>query len=152
MNKTLKILLIIIILIGGLIGFLGYLGNQTFSDMGECGMSAGPIYGDTIDVDTKLIDIEQFIDIPNGKFGLMNLMDSLTPKLIKFDSKGNILWAVEFGKDTLIGIPHQNLSEMELIKDKYGLRLTFFNHSYSEPGRIYLTEDYEIEFMCLNPF
>jgi hypothetical protein len=40
---------------------------------------------------------------------------------------------------------------MELINDKYGIRLEFFNKSYGEPGRIYLTEDYEVEYMCLSP-
>ena len=40
---------------------------------------------------------------------------------------------------------------MELLVEKNNIRLTFFNNSYSEPGRIYLTDDYEVEFMCLSP-
>lgn len=118
---------------------------------GECGMSAGPIYGEPITINVKDLKLEQQIKIPNGKFGLMNLSDSLPPKLIRFDANGKIMWAVEFKEDLNVDIPYRSLSEMQLVKDKYGIRLEFFNYSYSEPGRIYLTEDYEVEYMCLSP-
>jgi hypothetical protein len=118
---------------------------------GECGMSAGPIYGEPITIKGKDLKLEQQIEIPNGMLGLMNLSDSLPPKLIKFDANGKLIWAVEFREDLNVGIPYYSLSEMQLVKDKYGIRLEFFNYSYSEPGRIYLTEDYEVEYMCLSP-
>lgn len=118
---------------------------------GECGMSAGPIYGEPITIKGKDLKLEQQIEIPNGMLGLMNLSDSLPPKLIKFDANGKLIWAVEFREDLNVDIPYNSLSEMQLVKDKYGIRLEFFNYSYSEPGRIYLTEDYEVEYMCLSP-
>ena len=62
-----------------------------------------------------------------------------------------MVWAVEFKEDSLIGLPYQQLSEMQLINDEHGIRLSFFNNSYGEPGRIYLSEDYELEYMCLSP-
>ena len=152
MKKTVKyiawILGILIVVIGLFIGLFAISWNNSF---GDCGMSAGPIYGDSVTVQSENLEIDQLIEIPSGKFGLMNLSDSLSPKLIKFDKRDNIIWAVEFGEDSLVGLPHQRLSEMKLVNDEYGIRLSFFNYSYGEPGRIYLTDDYELEFMCLSP-
>ena len=131
-----------------IIGLFAISWNSTF---GDCGMSEGPIYGDSITIDKENLRFEQRIAIPTGEFGLMNLSDTLSPKLIKIDKKGNVIWAVEFKEDSLITIPHQQLSEMQLINDEHGIRLSFFNNSYGEPGRIYLSEDYELEYMCLSP-
>lgn len=145
-----KIILGVIVLIVGIVGYFACLVFQVKS-WGECGMSAGPIYGESIRINAKDLKLEQQIKIPNGKFGLMNLSDSLPPKLIRFDANGKIMWAVEFKEDLNVDIPYRSLSEMQLVKDQYGIRLEFFNYSYSEPGRIYLTEDYEVEYMCLSP-
>jgi hypothetical protein len=139
-----------IVLILGIVGYFGYLVFQ-FKGLGECGMSAGPIYGKPISINMEDLKLDQKIVIPNGMLGLMNLSDSLSPKLIKFDVHGKLIWAVEFREELNVDIPHNNLSKMELINDKYGIRLEFFNNSYGEPGVIYLTEDYEIEYMCLSP-
>ena len=150
-----KIIIGVSVLIIGVVGFWGYQFYQFtefLDDKGECGMSVGPIYGDTLNPNKINLDFEQTIEIPNGKFGLMNLMDTLAPKLVKFDKNDNLIWAVEFKEDSTIGIPYQKLSKMDLIKDEYGVRLAFFNHSYSEPGKIYLTDNYELEHMCLSPF
>lgn len=133
-----------------MIAYFGCLVLQLKS-LGECGMSVGPIYGEPITIKGKDLKLEQQIEIPNGMLGLMNLSDSLPPKLIKFDANGKLIWAVEFREDLNVDIPYNSLSEMQLVKDKYGIRLEFFNYSYSEPGRIYLTEDYEVEYMCLSP-
>ena len=152
MNK--KIIIGIVVLLLGVIGYFGYQAYQFtkfLDDLGECGMSAGPIYSDPITIDKDNLELEQQIEIPEGKFGLLNLSDSLSPKLIKFDRSNNVVWAVEFREDSLVGLPYQRLSEMELINDEYGIRLSFFNNSYGEPGKIYLTDDYEVEYMCLGP-
>jgi hypothetical protein len=145
-----KIILGVIVLIVVIVGYFGCLVLQMKS-LGECGMSAGPIYGEPITINMEDLELDQQIVIPKGMLGLMNLSDSLSPKLMKFDVHGKLIWAVEFREDSNVDIPHNRLSEMELINDKYGIRLEFFNYSYSEPGRIYLTEDYEVEYMCLSP-
>jgi hypothetical protein len=152
--KKKEIIIGFVVLVLGVVGYFGYHAyqfGQFLGDLGECGMSAGPIYGDSINVNLDRTGFEQQLDIPNGKFGLLNLSDSLPPKLIKLDKENNLIWAVEFREDSLVGLPHQRLSEMQLIKDEHGIRLSFFNNSYGEPGRIYLTEDYELEYMCLSP-
>lgn len=145
-----EIILGIIVLILVIAGYFGYLVFQ-FGGMGECGMSAGPVYGTPIRVNMEDLNFEQEIAIPNGKLGLMNLSDTFPPKLIKFDEHGKLIWAVEFGDALNVDIPHRRLSEMKLIHDEDGIRLEFFNHSYSEPRRIYLTKDFEVEYMCLSP-
>lgn len=119
--------------------------------MGKCGMSAGPVYGTPIRIKRADLKLEQRIKIPNGALGLMNISDSLPPKLIKFDAHGKVIWAVEFREEPDVDIPHQKLSKMNLVNDKHGITLEFFNYSYSEPGRIYLTKNYELEYMCLSP-
>ena len=152
MKKKIIIGMVVLVL-----GVMGYFGFQTYQvtefldELGECGMSAGPIYGNSITVDIDKVELEQQIEIPGGVFGLANLSDSLAPKLLKFDKSNHVIWAVEFREDSLVGFPYQELSEMELIKDEYGIRLSFFNKSYGEPGKIYLTDDYEVEYMCLSP-
>lgn len=149
-----KIIIGVAVLIAGILGYLAYTAYQFaefLDDLGECGMSIGPIYGDSIMVDEEDLKLDQQIEIPDGKFGLMNLSDSLAPKLLKFGNKDNLDWAVEFREDSSIGIPFHRLSEMKLIEDEYGIRLSFLNNSYGEPGKIYLTEEYELKYMCLSP-
>lgn len=145
-----KIIIFGAITIVGIIGCFALLVLQLPS-FGKCGMSAGPIYGTPITISRADLKLEQRIKTPNGVLGLMNLSDSLPPKLIKFDAHGKVIWAVEFRKDSTIDIPHQSLSEMKLVKDKYGIKLEFFNYSYSEPGRIYLSKNYDLQYMCLSP-
>lgn len=145
-----EILFMVMVLMVGIVICFACLIFQVKS-WGACGMSAGPIYGEPITINVKDLKLEQQIKIPNGMLGLMNLSDSLPPKLIRFDAHGKLIWAVEFREDLNVDIPYNSLSEMQLVKDKYGMRLEFFNYSYSEPGRIYLTDDYEVECMCLSP-
>ena len=129
--------------------YLIYRAANSFPGSSECGMSVGPIYGRSIVGES--FEIEQIIEIPDGYFGLNNLHNDLSPQLIKFDENDSVLWAVEFEADSTVGIPYKKLSEMDLRKDEYGVRLSFFNQSYGEPGAIYLAEDYELEYMCLSP-
>lgn len=144
------ILVGVLTLIAGIVICFALLVFQVES-WGECGMSAGPIYGEPITINTKDLKLDQQIVIPNGSLGLMNLSDSLPPKVIRFDANGKLVWAVEFKEDLNVDIPYDSLSKMQLVKDQYGIRLEFFNYSYSEPGRIYLTDDYEVKYMCLSP-
>lgn len=129
----------------------GILLSNSLSDFGPCGMSDGPVYGAPVDLKLETLTIEQYIDLPDGNFGLANLSDSLPIKLIKFDAAGKELWAVEFsGDSSTVSIPHFKLSEMTLKQNKYGVKLEFFNYDHYEPGRIYLTEDFEVKYMCLS--
>lgn len=153
MKKGKKIGVAILILSIWALGFFSYHIFQFaefMDELGECAMMAGPIYGDPIIVNVDSLSLEQEINIPNGKFGLISLSDSLPPKLIKYDLEDSLIWAVEFREDTLIGIPHQRLSEMTLRETEQGYILSFFNVSNSEPGNIYLTENFELEYMCLS--
>ncbi len=151
MTKVIKyitgIVGVLLLIVGIFLGLFAISWNNTF---GECGMAVGPIYGDLIKINKQDQVVEQKIEIPLGAFGLANLSDSLSPKLIKFDNSGNVIWAVEFREDPLF-IPHQKLSKMELRNGENGVSLSFFNNSYDEPGTIYLTEDYELKYMCLSP-
>lgn len=131
--------------------YQAYQFTEFMSELGECGMSVGPIYGNPLNFDSANLVLEQELKIPDGKLGLMNLSDSLSPKFIKLDKNDSLIWIVEFPEDSLIGLPHQMLSEMDLIEEEHEIRLSFFNESYSEPGNIHLTKDYELKYMCLSP-
>jgi hypothetical protein len=151
-KKVLTGIIIFVFIVVALYTYRAYQFTEFMSELGECEMSVGPIYGDSINLDITNLVLEQEIEISEGKFGLMNLSDSLAPKLIKFDKSDNVIWMIEFPEDSLIGVPHQRLSEMELIEEEHEIRLSFFNESYSEPGNIYLTKNYELKYMCLSPW
>jgi hypothetical protein len=131
--------------------FIGLAIFQVYYTFSGCGMSVGPVYGEPINVKKVNLQLDTLILIPSGKFGFSNLTDSLPPKLIKFDTNDNIVWAVEFKEDSLISINHQQLSAIVLRDGANGKMLSFFNESYGEPGNIYLTDDFELEYMCLSP-
>ncbi len=151
MKKVVIIAILILITLVGYFFYKMYEFTEFLDEVGECVMSDGPVYGDTIAIHDKNLNLEQQIQIPNGKFGFMNLSDSLSPKLIKFDKDDNIIWAIEFKQDSMV-LPYQELSKMRLVKDGYGIRLSFSNYSHGEPGVIYLTDEYNVEYMCLSMF
>ena len=151
MKKKKVLLLAVLISVIAFIGYQLHSWNDSFNDLGVCGMSVGPCYGATIEIDMDTVSIEQYIDIPTGTFAFANLGDTLTPKLIKLDASKEVVWAVEFKEDQDCSIPHRKLSEMKLVEDEYGRRLSFFNLSYGEPGTIHLDKDDEFKYMCLSP-
>lgn len=120
MQRKILIGIAIFISIMGFLAYQAYQFTEFLEDLDGCGMAVGPIYGDSISVNTEDLTLEQQIEIPGGKLGLMNLSDSLAPKLIRFDESDRVIWAVEFGEDSLAGIPHKILSEMNLEKDSSG--------------------------------
>lgn len=151
MLRRILIIIGVVFLVGlAFLGYQLYQVAQVLEDMGPCGMSIGPCYAQPVNLPNPKPDIEQWIDFPDGKFGLMNLSDTLPPKLIKFDAAEQIVWALEFPADSLCSIPHHTLSEMKLDNSEYGIQLSFFNHSFGEPGRIYLDSNYDVEYMCLS--
>ena len=70
--------------------FMTYLEEQ-----GECGMAAGPIYGNKLEISNLNVKIDQYFEFPNGKMGF-NLFDTNPPKIIKFTKDGQIIWGYEF--------------------------------------------------------
>lgn len=150
-KKTILGIVVLFLLTIGFLSFQVFQSVNFLSSLDECGMSTGPIYGDSISIDIENLKFDQQIDIPHARLGLLNLSDTLAPKLIKLNKAKDVIWAVEFREDSILGLPHQRLSEMKLIEDEFGIRLSFFNDSYGEPGNIYLTDDYNVKYMCLSP-
>lgn len=75
------------------ISYLLFLFNSFLCKNGECGMSAGPIYGQKINVSLDSLNIDTFIPIPDGQFAIsntnvdINSYDTIPPVLIKLDSR-----------------------------------------------------------------
>lgn len=139
----------------GLFAYIGYLFFQFMligNEKGECGMAVGPIYGTPINIVGTKLKVEQYFKIPEGRIGFMNLDDSLPPKMIKFGPNNEVIWAIEFTDPDSHGIPFNKVSKMKLEKGNSGFVFKFFNYSYSEPGAIYVDENYNFPYMCLSPF
>ncbi|MBK7339684.1 MAG: hypothetical protein IPQ10_08720 [Saprospiraceae bacterium] len=129
----------------------------TWDSMGECGMDTGPVYGQKINIEINKIIIDEYLTIPGGQFGISNTnnrklsTDTIPPILVKLDNKRNLIWAVKLDSESS-GIPLYEMDNIKLLDDKYGKRITFFNSSYSEPGTIYLTDEFEFDYLCLKAF
>ena len=150
MHKTSCITVIVVLLcLASSFMYLAYRAVDSMEGMGKCGLSEGPIYGEPIDIEPSIADLDQLIEVGIVKLGFMNLRDSLAPKMIKYDKDNNVLWAIEFKKTSEAMVPATHFSDMTLTYDN-GVLLTFFNHSHGEPGRIYLTNRYDFKYMCLS--
>lgn len=114
------------------------------------------IYGERINVDISKIEFDTFLEIPNGKLGISNTnsskknVDTIAPIIVKFDKSKKVIWAEKLNSKEM-GITFYELSNIELIKDN-GNKIRFFNPSYSEPGVIYLTESFDIDYFYLYAF
>ena len=116
-----------------------------------CGMDVGPIYGQKINLDANKIKIDTLLKFRDGQFGLVNGkfgIDTVPPILIKFDKNRKLVWALKLDSKQS-GIPYYEMLDIELIEDKDGKRIKFFNLSFGEPGLIYLTEKFEFDYLCL---
>ena len=143
----------------GLIILLGW-GGLMFSFyqsssflISECGMSNGPCEG--IDVETKLADvnIDEYIEIPNGQLAFVNIDNELVPIMIKLNLDRKIEWAKQLitaTKNCEIAMYKMEILKLEENKNEIIIRI--FNHSHSEPGVIYLDKNYNFKMMCLRPF
>ena len=120
-------------------------------------MDTGPVYGQKINVEISKLKIDKYLTIPNGEFGISNTnnpkitTDTVPPILVKLDNKQNLIWAIKLDSKRC-GIPLYEMENIELLEDKNGKRITFFNSSYSEPGTIYLTDEFELNYLCLKAF
>lgn len=129
----------------------------TSNSLGDCGMDTGPVYGQKINIEISKINIDKYLKIPNGQLGISNTnnlkitTDTIPPILVKLDNKQNLIWAVNLDSKRY-GIPLYEMENIELLEDKNGKRITFFNSSYSEPGTIYLSDEFEFNYLCLKAF
>jgi hypothetical protein len=149
MIKKILIGLGIVVLI--VVGSYGYIMYQFTDGLGKCGMSAGPCFGQQVDfnLETEIVDL--YLDCPNGRIGFISTQDTLSPKVFKVDKSSRLLWALRLDSDSCSGIPMKKISGMEILEDNGIKRIHFFNQTYSEPGTIYLTDDYNFEYLCLSP-
>ena len=132
--------------------------SSVLSKFGECGGSTGPIYEQksTILLDSTNIDL--YLTIPNGRLAISNTLvdsnsiDTIPPILIRVDNSQNIIWAIKLNSNLDSSkVPLFKMDNIKLVEDKAGKRISFFNSSYGEPGTIYLTENYDFDFLYLSP-
>ncbi len=149
-----KILIVLGIILLGVVGFFGYTiyqFGQFVDDLGECGMSAGPCYGQAVEITLETSKVDQYLACPNGRIGFISTQDTLSPIIFKVDTNSKLVWALRLESDSCSGIPLKQMTGMEILEDKGLRRIHFFNQTYSEPGTIYLTNDYNFEYLCLSP-
>jgi hypothetical protein len=151
-----KMLIIGLTIFGTIILFFAYLTFNSDNKVG-CGNDVGPVFGQKINIQLNKIKIVKYLTIPNGHFGISNTKnnkistDTIPPILIKLDNKRNLIWAIKLDSKNS-GIPLYEMENINLVDDKNGKRITFFNSSYSEPGTIYLTDKFEFDYLCLKAF
>jgi hypothetical protein len=148
--------LIFLVVLVGSCGFVGYRFYQWVSfmeDLGECGFANGPCFGVKINLDLNNQIIDEYIDVPNGKIGFISVKesaDTLAPIMFKLDRASRLQCAFRLESEFCSGIPLKEMSGMRLFHNRE-ISIEFFNDTYSEPGSIYLTADYDFEYMCLSP-
>lgn len=124
--------------------------------LGECGMSYGPLYGHRINVKLDEITVDTYLPYPGGEFAISNTpvgnngRDTIPPLLLKLDRHRNVLWAISLdSEDDIISLYSIGASRLEI--DENRISIWFFNESYMEPGRIFLTDNFDFDYMCLSP-
>lgn len=158
MTTKKKLLITGSIIITIFIGYKLYQFISLINSFDECGMSAGPIYGLKITAKLDSLNIKTYISIPDGQLAISNTtvdsnsVDTFPPILLKLDKKKNVIWAVSLNsKADNYDIPLYSMENIQLVNDKNGKRIEFFNESYMEPGIIYLKENYDFDYLCLSP-
>jgi hypothetical protein len=104
------------------------------------------------DLNLKKVIVDQYLKCPNGEIGFINTTNSKTPIIFKTDTNSKLLWAYILESDSCSGIPFKKMGIMRFEENDGDIRITFFNHSYSEPGRIYLDDQYNFKSFYLSPF
>lgn len=117
----------------------------------ECGMAAGPCEGEKVVLNDKKGRKKHLADCPNGQIGFIEGKGKDLPVLFKKDLKGIVLWAYQFDTESSCGIPLMTIDTLEFQRINGEPVLRFFNKTYSEPGIIYLTSDYNFDCLCLSP-
>ncbi|MBL7806358.1 MAG: hypothetical protein JNN28_00990 [Saprospiraceae bacterium] len=123
--------------------------NSVFGS--ECGMAAGPCEGKKVALPEIKGRKAHFADCPNGRIGFIEGKGKGLPVLFKKDLKGTVLWAYQFDTESSCGIPLMTIDTLALQRINGEPVLRFFNRTYSEPGIIYLTSDYNFDCLCLSP-
>ena len=140
----------IILLIVGIGAYVVYQFDNFFNDLNECGLSAGPCFGQKQDLNISSVKVDQYLSCPNGQIGFISTQDTLSPIIFKVDKDNKLLWAFELNTDSCIGVPLKKMNGMTL--EKNGAKsIRFNNQSYGEPGTIYLTDEYDFMYLCLSP-
>lgn len=142
-NSLIKIIVsfIIVTLITIAIIFFSFI-----TGMGECFGDVGPFHGQKVQISLDTITIDKSIEIPNGKLIFSNTQDSINPLLIKLDSNNEVLWSYRLDTDEDEYISLYKIGSIKLSENG---NIDFFNHSFSEPGRIHLDENYDFDCVCL---
>ncbi len=128
-----------------------YQWNSFISDIGPCGIGAKPNSGKKINLNLDTVRIDKYIDIPGGKYAIAysnnnsHSYSDIPPILIRLDNEKQILWAVILYGDRAF----YKMSSIKLVVDDMGKRIRFFNDNYGEPGTIYLKENYDFDYLCL---
>jgi len=149
------IFIVVFILVGScsVIGYHFYQWIKYMNELGKCGIANGPCYGIKVDLNLKTQKVDEYIAIPNGKIGFINIRDNadtLAPIIFKVDQTSKLKWAWRLVPDSC-GIPLNEVSGMRLSTENGKNVIGFFNNTYSEPGRIYLTDDFDFDYVCLSP-
>lgn len=119
----------------------------------ECGMSNGPCNGKEVELKLNKVKVDEFLEIPNGKLGFINTENKLAPILFKINNKKEIEWARQLVTETEnCEIPMYKMEVLRLEENEREVTIRIFNHSFSEPGEIYLDKNYNFKMMCLRPF
>lgn len=119
--------------------------HMPFSDETDC-------VGVKTTLNLKNVKVDQYFKCPNGEIGFTNTTNSKTPIIFKNDLNGQLLWAYIMESDSCTGIPFKKIGNMRIEENDGNITIEFFNHSYSEPGRIYLDDQYNFKSFYLSPF
>jgi len=120
--------------------------------------NSNEIYCKEIKTSLDSVKIDTYLTIPNGKLAICYTttdsitIDSFPPILIKLNKDNSIVWAVSLDtKSTNCEIPLFKMDNIRLVKEDRYWMITFFNVTYQEPGIIYLTENFDFDYMYLSP-
>ena len=123
----------------------------------SCGLSDGPCFCMEIPVDLDTVLIDATFKIPQGSLAIANLVsrlgEDLPPLLIRLNENDSMIWARSLSSENSgCEIPLYSMSAINLIETEDKKQIRFFNDNSFEPGVIYLTDDYDFDYMCLQPF
>jgi hypothetical protein len=104
------------------------------------------------ELNLKTVKVDQYLKCPNGVIGFINTSNSNTPIIFKKDKHSKLLWAYILESDSCSGIPFKKMGTARFEENDGDIRITFFNHSHSEPGIIYLDDQYNFKSLYLSPF
>jgi hypothetical protein len=132
-----------------------YIGVAKLSNnMTECGLDGPNCAVNEISIDLDTIEFDSKLEFENGNFGFINSQNSSIPIIVNINEQGELKWAYQLGneRDSCSGIAFYKLSGISLRFINKKPQIFFFNQSHSEPGTIYLDENYNFKSLCLSMF